>query len=56
MDCISKFNSKLFSDSDIANEVLCARTKAEAIVNGVIESHAVNSAVAAINENDVVYF
>ena len=56
MDCISKLNSKLFSDSEIAKEVSCARTKAGAIVNGVIGPHAINSAVAAINENDVAYF
>ena len=35
MDCISKLNSRLFPDSDISKEVSCARTKAEAIVNGV---------------------
>ncbi|XP_067214547.1 protein FAM200B-like [Linepithema humile] len=41
MDCTSTLLRTLFDDSDIAKKISCARTKTEAIINGVLSPHCI---------------
>jgi hypothetical protein len=50
MDCTSKLNQVIYSDSEIAKKVSCARTKTEAIVNNVLAPHFVAMAIQDLNK------
>lgn len=41
MDCTSPLLKKLFSDSELARKLACARTKSEAIINNVIAPYTI---------------
>lgn len=43
MDCTSQLMRKLFSDSKVGKNISCARTKVEAIVNGVLSGHSIET-------------
>jgi hypothetical protein len=47
LDCISKLNQAVYSNSEISNKVTCAGTKNEAIVNNVLAPH--------LDLNDISY-
>ncbi|KAK1901966.1 putative protein kinase UbiB [Dissostichus eleginoides] len=50
MDCTSALLKKAFPDSDTAKKFSSARTKTEAIVNGVIAPHSIDVAHEALKE------
>jgi len=55
VDCTSKLGKVIYSDSQIANNVKCGRTKTEAIVNHVLAPHALDVVTSTLR-NEVPYF
>lgn len=48
MDCTSKILPALFHDSSISQKISCCHTRTEAIVNGVISIHAIDTVIKDI--------
>jgi len=55
VDCRSELGKVIYSDSQIANNVKCGRTKTEAIVNHVLAPHALDVVTSTLR-NNVPYF
>lgn len=53
MDCTSSLLRQLFSDSEVARNLACARTKTEAIINNVIAPYTIEILLEKLK--DVVY-
>jgi hypothetical protein len=49
MDCTSKLNQVIYSESEIAKKFSCPRTKAETIVNNMLAPHSVAMAIQNLN-------
>lgn len=49
MDCTPKLNSVIYSDSEIARKVTCARTKTESIINKVLAPHSVDVTIECLS-------
>ncbi|XP_028158533.1 uncharacterized protein LOC114351490 [Ostrinia furnacalis] len=54
MDCTSPLLKKLFSDSELARSLACARTKSEAIINNVIAPYSIEMLLQKLQ--DIVFF
>ena len=54
-DCTSTLMGKLFADSSITKKYSCARTKVEAIVNGVLAPMTVQRVLNNIQEHGIMY-
>lgn len=54
-DCANKLFKKVFPDSEIAAKFACARTKTEAIINGVLGPHSVKLCLDEMRKLDIPY-
>lgn len=50
MDCTVLLNKQIYDDSKIAGKTTCARTKCEAIINGIIGPHSINVIIKSMDE------
>lgn len=54
-DCSHKLFKHIFPDSEIAQKISCARTKTEAIINGVVGPHSLDIICKTFEREDIHY-